>query len=375
MRNLSKAARKLGLGGAAIKLSEAFTHEDICAMDTDSAREILSAVYPDQGGSCLREQPLRPVKPGTAVDIIMPAYNVEDYVRACMESALSQGTKYPLHIIAVDDGSADATGQILDEYAAADGRVEVLHEKNSGPGRARNAALARSEAKYIYFIDADDVLAPGIIERLADCAEENGADVVEGAYKIVDLNGRTLKTMPHRSGKLLPTRDCFGFSCGKLFRREVFADIQFPEGLWYEDSVNAHVILPRLEQRGGRAYGVEDCVFSYRVNPKGITQGGKKSAKCLDALWTHLRLYEDRRRLGMENTQSYYEYMLDMLVMSYRRTENQGEEVKRAMFAVWAEFMEKEFGAFQTQRALYKNLEDAVRRRDYGRYSLFCRLA
>ena len=375
MTGLDKAARKLGLGGTAIRLGAAFTREDICAMDADSARKILQEVSPDGGGSCLRERPLGPGKPGVAVDIIMPAYNVEDYVREGMESALRQGTKYPIRIIAVDDGSADSTGRILDEYAAADGRVEVLHEENSGPGRARNAALERSGAKYLYFIDADDVLAPGIIEKLVDCAEENGADIVEGAYKIVDLSGKTRKTMPHGRGKLLPTRDCFGFSCGKLFRRELFSDIQFPEGLWYEDSVNAHVILPRLEQSGGTAYGVEENVFSYRVNPKGITQGGKKSAKCLDALWTHLHLYEDRKRLGLENTQRYYEYMLDMLVMSYRRTENQPENVRRAMFTLWAAFFKTEFGSFGTQRRLYKKLEDAVRRRDYGRYSLFCRLA
>lgn len=375
MRTIDRTIRKLGLGNAAIALSRPFLRPEICEMDTETGRAILEAVYPDKGGSCLRETPLKAGKTETSVDIIMPAYNVAAYLRECLDSVCTQKTSYPFRILAVDDGSTDGTAELLDEYAAADGRIEVLHEKNGGPGRARNRAIERSEAKYLYFADADDRMAPGAIERLVNCAEENGADITEGAYRIIDLNGRTRRTMPHKSGEIKPTKVCFGFPWGKLFRREIFADIKFPEGLWFEDSINAHVIFPRLEQNGGKAFGVEDCVCFYRVNPKGITQGGKTSAKSLDALWAHLSLYRDRKKLGLQDTQGYYEYMLNMMVSAYRRTEFQPEEVKRAMFTMWAAFMEREFAAFRTERKAYRILEDAARRRDYGQYSLFCRLA
>ena len=85
-------------------------------------------------------------------------------------------------------------------------------------------------------------------------------------------------------------------------------------------------------------------------------------------------MYEDRKKLGIEDDIHYYEYMLRMVILTYHRTENLPEELRRAVFVVWADFFDKNFNAFSTENARYKKLERSLREQDYGRYCLFCGL-
>ncbi|MYU64438.1 glycosyltransferase, partial [Streptomyces sp. SID69] len=93
--------------------------------------------------------------------VIVPAYQVQAYLPACLDSVLSQS--YPdLEVIAVDDRSPDACGEIIDEYAARDARVKPLHlAENRGLGRARNAGMGQATGDYLIFLDSDDTLTPG----------------------------------------------------------------------------------------------------------------------------------------------------------------------------------------------------------------------
>jgi len=112
------------------------------------------------------------------VSIIMPAYNVEQYIRECMDSVVSQ-TLTDIEIIAVDDGSTDSTGRILDEYAAADKRVRVIHKKNSGYGASMNVGLNEAEGDYIGIVETDDFAESRMFERLYDTAVKFDADTVK----------------------------------------------------------------------------------------------------------------------------------------------------------------------------------------------------
>ena len=85
-------------------------------------------------------------------------------------------------------------------------------------------------------------------------------------------------------------------------------------------------------------------------------------------------MYEDRMKLGIEDDKYYYDYMLRMVCLTYHRTENLPEEVRRAVFAVWADFFGRNFNAFSTENVQYKKLERSLREHDYGRYCLFCGL-
>jgi len=111
------------------------------------------------------------------VSVIIPIYNVEAYLRECVDSVLSQ-TYHNLEIILVDDGSPDRCGLICDDYAMADDRVFVIHKTNGGLSDARNAGMKIATGEYVYFLDSDDYILPDAMEKLVQRAEETDADIV-----------------------------------------------------------------------------------------------------------------------------------------------------------------------------------------------------
>ena len=111
------------------------------------------------------------------VSVVIPVFNVAPYLRQCLDSLVGQTLK-DIEIICVDDGSTDGSGAILDEYAAKDGRVRVVHQANAGAGAARNAGLARAAGEYLFFCDPDDWAEPEMLERMYAEASAAKADVL-----------------------------------------------------------------------------------------------------------------------------------------------------------------------------------------------------
>ena len=313
-----------------------------------------------------------PEKGRPAVDVIIPVYNAEAYLRDCLDSVFSQQTRYSFRVIAVDDGSSDGSGALLD--ACGDPRLTVIHQENRGLAGARNRGLLSAAARYVYFLDADDLLCPGCLEALLSCAEAHAAEIVEGAFRTADPDGRPMDLSPHAPGPLPEGQASFGFACGKLFSRACFSQIAFPVGYLFEDSIMAQLIFPLARARGEALYGVEAETFLYRQNASGIVRSSLSSAKSLDSLWVTLSLFRDRQALGLENDQFYYEYLLNMLPLTWRRTQALGEDVSRAVFVLQRDFLMQNLAGFSTERDAFRMLEDAVRAGDFGRYRLFCSL-
>lgn len=111
------------------------------------------------------------------VSVIIPVYNVEQYLNRCVDSVLEQ-TEENLQIILVDDGSPDGSGAICDQYAEKDDRIQVIHKENGGLASARNAGMKLAEGKYLFFLDSDDWLEKDGMERLVRTAEEYHVDFV-----------------------------------------------------------------------------------------------------------------------------------------------------------------------------------------------------
>ncbi|MCR5753636.1 MAG: glycosyltransferase [Acetatifactor sp.] len=117
------------------------------------------------------------------ISIIIPAYNVADYIAKCLQSIINQ-TYRNLEIIVVDDGSEDATGQILDEYSKKDERIRVIHQPNQGVSVARNAGIGVAVGEYYFFFDGDDFMEPDTVENVYRTAREQQADtVIYGYYR------------------------------------------------------------------------------------------------------------------------------------------------------------------------------------------------
>lgn len=121
------------------------------------------------------------------ISVIVPIYNVEDYLRKCIESIMNQTYKN-LQILLIDDGSSDQSGIICEEYALLDNRIEVVHKKNGGPASARKAGIALARGEYIGFVDADDYIDANFFQNLLNEIIESAADFVHGGY-IIESNG------------------------------------------------------------------------------------------------------------------------------------------------------------------------------------------
>lgn len=117
------------------------------------------------------------------ITVIMPVYNVENYIRNCIDSLIAQTFK-DWELIAVDDGTPDKSGEICDEYAKQDSRITVIHKENGGAPSARNTAIPLAKGKYLYFMDSDDWAEPTMLEDMYNKAEETDAQLVVAGYYI-----------------------------------------------------------------------------------------------------------------------------------------------------------------------------------------------
>lgn len=180
------------------------------------------------------------------ISIIVPVYNVEPYLRRCLDSLVNQ-TLSDIEIVCVDDGSTDASPAILQEYAAQDERIRIITQKNAGLSAARNAGLRVASGEFIAFVDSDDYVAPHTYE-LALRYMEPGVDYVcfgvqvEGHASQAEMRSHELYFKHPCSGLVGVTDElmlsCDNVVCNKLFRSSIIRerDISFPVGLRYEDN-------------------------------------------------------------------------------------------------------------------------------------------
>ena len=135
------------------------------------------------------------------ISVIIPVYNVETYLRECVDSVLNQ-TYQNFEIILVDDGSTDSSGKICDEYVEKDERITVIHQKNGGLSVARNTGLSEVNGDYVYFLDSDDYITRGAFETLLVIAEKDNSDIVFfDAVSFADTDDFTVKQNYIRKSK------------------------------------------------------------------------------------------------------------------------------------------------------------------------------
>lgn len=206
------------------------------------------------------------------VSLVIPVYDAGPYLRPCLDSVVAQDVAAgDLEVIAVDDGSTDSSGELLDEYARAHPHLRVIHQANSGwPGRPRNVGLDAARGDYVFFLDADDELGPEALRRLADFADAHASDVV--VPKMVGVGGRQIVEEVYASTQ--PDADrtlVFGtLTPGKLFRRSFMAEhgLRFPEGrIRLEDG--QLVAKAYLKARRVSVYADYDCYFLRRRDDGG----------------------------------------------------------------------------------------------------------
>lgn len=208
------------------------------------------------------------------ISIVIPIYNVEKYLRNCIETVINQTYKN-IEIILIDDESPDNCGKICDEYKKKDSRIIVIHQKNGGLSDARNKGINKSKGEYITFIDSDDYITFDYIETLYNTISKNNADIAIGGHYIkYEKGGETTKydiqeyegTPEVILDKLL--YDELDVSAwAKLFRKELFNEIKFPVNRLYEDSATTY----KLVDKSNIIAVNTKPIYYYIVKPNSIT--------------------------------------------------------------------------------------------------------
>lgn len=179
------------------------------------------------------------------ISVIVPVYNVEEYLSRCVDSILAQ-THSNLEVILVDDGAKDASGSICDGYAAQDPRVKVIHKKNGGLSSARNRGLEAAGGEYIAFVDSDDWIEPDAYAHLLHIMEKYDVKLVCGGRYDVDgdTGEKTVGLCPAReeaisaeelAGRIFLWDGCDSSACDKLYHRTLLENFRYPEGKVCED--------------------------------------------------------------------------------------------------------------------------------------------
>lgn len=227
------------------------------------------------------------------ISIIIPVYNVENYLRVCLNSIVNQSLS-DIEIICVNDGSSDNSLAILQEYAERDDRFVIINQKNSGPGVARNNALDIVKGKYIAFVDPDDWIEPDALEELYNFAEDNMADVVQFDFKNFDDTFKEYKEV-HLADVLKKIYKS-DFSNLKVFNWRDFKDICLQNldlrawtRLCRTDFVKKHNLRFEFTKRAedhlfvlgtilsaDKIYYYNKCLYNYRIRMSSIVNTKSK---------------------------------------------------------------------------------------------------
>ncbi len=218
------------------------------------------------------------------VSVVIPVYNVEKYLRQCLDSVIHQ-TLSDIEIILIDDGSTDRSGHICDEYSKRDTRVRVIHKTNEGLSSARNVGIDESTAPFLMFIDSDDWVEPDFCEKPYKAAIKNNADLVLFSFSIIRLDDDIIRKEtgiqegPLSEGEAIRYNVFFAHAAWLgFYRRELFNQIRYPDGKLYEEAATSHKIIHAAQ----RIWLINDNLYNYRAGRPGSITSELETRNHLD---------------------------------------------------------------------------------------------
>ena len=213
-----------------------------------------------------------------AVSVIVPVYNVKDYLEECLDS-ISKQSLTDIEVIIVDDGSDDGSESICDRYSDSLEQFKVIHQENKGLSDARNAGIELSTGRFLMFIDSDDTVVPDFCRVSYDSILSSGSDIVVFGFDRIDADSQTIATekgLSYRSDlgtltrveamKHLARGEIKDFAWNKIYTREVFDGIRFPSGESWEDMAISYLLFDRTAS----VTVIPDVLYHYRRRPNSL---------------------------------------------------------------------------------------------------------
>lgn len=271
------------------------------------------------------------------VSVIIPVFNVQDYLCECLDSVLGQ-TYCNLEIILINDGSTDASGKICDEYALKDKRIQVVHQSNSGQGHSRNIGMDLAHGKYLVFLDSDDYWDVNTIQILFDISERDSLQVLafsaepfwDGIARPAnstnyrhDVQNGVVQSGPVSMKCAIDHHEYFTAPVLRFYLLSYLKEhgFRFDEGYIHEDesfSFLAYLLADRVECIGDRLYKRR-----YRKGSSVMTKSLLKSAKgYADALNTLAHYYQEHELTEQQRElfRLYFNLLLEQINALYGRT-------------------------------------------------------
>ena len=260
------------------------------------------------------------------ISIIVPIYNVEKYLKKCIESIINQTYKN-IEIILVDDGSPDNCGIICDEYSQKDKRIIVIHKENGGLSDARNKGIDIAKGDYLTFIDSDDFVNIDYIEKLYNSIKLNNTKLAQCGISKVNENNEIIEKLNYDENYIKTSHEILNELYGKhlienvvvwnkMYAKELFKNIRFAVGKIHEDEFTTY----KLIYYSKNVAIVSDSLYNYRQNNASI-MGRKfniKRLNLLEALEQRIQFFWDKNEKDLyEKSVKVY---LEQLRMYYIKT-------------------------------------------------------
>ena len=262
----------------------------------------------------------------TQVSIIIPVYNVENYLRSCLDSVLSQTYK-DFEVLMVNDGSTDGSGVICQDFVERDSRFHYFEKENGGLSDARNYGLDRAKGHYITFLDSDDFLFEDYLENLYYASRLSDSDITIGGYcRFGDSNFyfyndhfksdslvafKDFQAIQYLDSMLDVTFLTFSTAWGKLFKRELFSELRFPYGKYAEDQF----LIWKLYMKADKIYVFNGASYVYRMNPSGLSNiFTLKHLDYIDAIEERIKETKDIEGIEIQHSFNMYRYVLQRIL-------------------------------------------------------------
>lgn len=269
------------------------------------------------------------------ISVIVPIYNVEKYLKRCVQSIVNQ-TYQNLEILLVDDGSADSSGRICDELALHDSRIRVIHQKNGGQANARNHGLELAQGALIAFVDSDDYITPDLYTELYQLMVQHDAQITCCGIERVDDSGHVsyfndniddlLILNPSQALlELVANYRVTSSPCDKLFQREIFDDNRMTEGMIYED----YDIMHRCIYRAKRVVYTGNPMYCYYQSPNSTIRAAFHPRR-FDEMTAEKRRYAFYQEHCPENLEAEASHYLETGITILARSKGaKGCKIKR----------------------------------------------
>lgn len=256
------------------------------------------------------------------ISVIVAIYNIEKYVKKCIESLLNQDIDTDYEIIAVDDGSSDSSLKILNEFKSE--RLIVYSKKNGGQASARNYGIQKAKGDYIVFVDGDDYVRNDYLSTLYNQVKD-----IPDSIGIINYTRKDFNSKKYKSKKLSPTnalkmlfndKKIHSHVWGKIYHINIIKGLLMPEGVYYEDMM----IIHKYFMRANYVSLSKSKAYFYRKNISGVMNSKLSSKKIND-----MRLYNSN--IFYEVDQKFMKYVLNriyincLLLLKSSSKQNDGE--------------------------------------------------